>query len=91
MVYSEMPWKPFFRIVGILPLLYPPFVVAAWYILLFGLRGVMSDVVCGQSPLILGFSGLWGVQTIASFSVCIPTDRGRSRLLCYWRWRKPRA
>ena len=29
MVYSEMPWKPFFRMVGILPLLSPPFVVAA--------------------------------------------------------------
>ena len=34
MVYSEMPWKPFFRIVGILPLLSPPFVVAVSYICL---------------------------------------------------------
>jgi iron(III) transport system permease protein len=67
MVYSEMPWKPFFRIVGILPLLSPPFVVAAAYILLFGPRGVITYGVFGQSPLILGFSGLWGVQTIAFF------------------------
>ncbi len=67
MVYSEMPWKSFFRIVGILPLLSPPFVVAASYILLFGPRGVITYGIFGQSPLILGFSGLWGVQTIAFF------------------------
>ena len=67
MVYSEMPWKSFFRMVGILPLLSPPFVVAAAYILLFGPRGVITYGLFGQSPLILGFSGLWGVQTIAFF------------------------
>ncbi len=67
MVYSEMPWKPFFRIVGILPLLSPPFVVAAAYILLFGPRGVITYGLFRQSPLILGFGGLWGVQTIAFF------------------------
>ncbi len=67
MVYSEMPWKPFFRMVGILPLLSPPFVVAASYILLFGPRGVITYGIFGQTPLILGFSGLWGVQTIAFF------------------------
>ena len=42
MVYSEMPGKAFFRMVGILPLLSPPFVVAASYILLFGPRGVIT-------------------------------------------------
>ena len=42
MVYSNMRWKPFFRLVGILPLLSPPFVVAAAYTLLFGARGVIS-------------------------------------------------
>ncbi|MGE5264295.1 MAG: ABC transporter permease [Acidobacteriota bacterium] len=67
MVYSEMPGKAFFRMVGILPLLSPPFVVAASYILLFGPRGVITYGIFGQSPLILGFSGLWGVQTIAFF------------------------
>jgi iron(III) transport system permease protein len=67
MVYSHMPLKPFFRLIGILPLLSPPFVVAASYILLFGPRGVITYGVFGQSPLILGFGGLWGVQTIAFF------------------------
>jgi iron(III) transport system permease protein len=67
LVYSRMPWKPFFRLIGILPLLSPPFVVAASYILLFGPRGIISYRVFGQSPNILGLGGLWGVQTIAYF------------------------
>src|SRR5947209_11211468 len=67
MVYSQMPWKPFFRLVGILPLLSPPFIVAASYILLFGPRGIISYNLFHTSPLILGRNGLWGVQTIAFF------------------------
>src|SRR5438128_1200420 len=67
MVYSEMRWKPFFRLIGILPLLSPPFVVAAAYTLLFGARGVISYGVFGQSPNIYGLNGVWGVQTIAFF------------------------
>src|SRR5437762_3552292 len=67
MVYSHMPWKPFFRILAVLPMLSPPFVVAASYILLFGPRGLITYNVFGQSPNILGLYGLWGVQTIAFF------------------------
>jgi iron(III) transport system permease protein len=67
MVYSNMRWKPFFRLVGILPLLSPPFVVAAAYTLLFGARGIVSYGVFGQSPNIYGLMGVWGVQTIAFF------------------------
>src|SRR5881628_644658 len=67
MVYSNMRWKPFFRLIGILPLLSPPFVVAAAYTLLFGARGVISYGVFGQSPNIYGLNGVWGVQTIAFF------------------------
>src|SRR5438552_16532727 len=67
MVYSHMPWKPFFRIMAVLPMLSPPFVVAASYILLFGPRGLITYNIFGQSPNILGLYGLWGVQTIAFF------------------------
>src|SRR5213593_144017 len=67
MVYSDMRWKPFFRLIGILPLLSPPFVVAASYILLFGPRGIVTYGVFGQSPSVFGLFGVWGVQTIAFF------------------------
>ena len=67
MVYSHMPWKPLFRIVGILPLLSPPFVVAFSYLLLFGPRGIITYGVFGQSPSIFGLFGIWGVQTVAYF------------------------
>ncbi|MCA1644338.1 MAG: iron ABC transporter permease [Chloroflexi bacterium] len=67
MVYSHMPWKPFFRILAVLPMLSPPFVVAASYILLFGPRGLITYNIFGQSPNILGVFGLWGVQTVAFF------------------------
>src|SRR6266571_5322017 len=67
MVYTPMRWKPFFRIVGILPLLSPPFVVAAAYVILFGPRGLITYGVFGQTISVLGLSGIWGVQTIAFF------------------------
>jgi iron(III) transport system permease protein len=67
MAYSRMPWKPYFRMIAILPMLSPPFVVAAAYILLFGPRGLITFGLFGVSPNILGLTGLWGVQTIAFF------------------------
>lgn len=67
MVYSNMPLKGFFRLVAILPLLSPPFVVAASYILLFGPRGIITWGIFGQATNVLGLGGIWGVQTIAFF------------------------
>ena len=67
MVYSQMRWKAFFNLIGILPLLSPPFVVAASYLLLFGNRGIITYGVFGQSPNPYGITGIWGVQTIAFF------------------------
>jgi iron(III) transport system permease protein len=67
MVYTDMPWKPFFRLVGILPLLSPPFVVAAAYVILFGPRGVITYGIFGQTISVFGLGGIWGVQTIAFF------------------------
>src|SRR5713101_3458827 len=67
MVYTPMAWKPFFRLVGILPLLSPPFVVAAAYVILFGPRGLITYGIFGQTISVFGLSGIWGVQTIAFF------------------------
>jgi len=70
--------KPFFRLVGILPLLSPPFVVAAAYTLLFGARGVITYGIFGQSPNIYGLNGVWGVQTIAFFPFAYQLIAGRA-------------
>ena len=67
MIYTNMPWKRFFRVIGILPLLSPPFVVAAAYVILFGPRGLISYGIFGQTLNIFGLGGIWGVQTIAFF------------------------
>src|SRR5207245_11763010 len=67
MVYSNMRWKPFFRLIGILPLLSPPFVVPAAYTLLLGARGVISYGVFEQSPNIYGLHCVWGLQTTVLF------------------------
>lgn len=67
MVYTNMRWKPFFRVIGILPLLSPPFVVAASYVILFGPRGIITYGVFGQTISVFGLGGIWGVQTIAFF------------------------
>src|SRR5437867_2705990 len=67
MVYTDMRWKPLFKVIGILPLLSPPFVVAASYLLLFGPRGMITYGVFGQTISIFGLGGIWGVQTIAFF------------------------
>src|SRR5438045_5135367 len=67
MVYSNMRWKPFFRLIGILPLLSPPFVVAAVYLILFGPRGLITYGLFGQTISIFGLGGTWGVQTLAFF------------------------
>lgn len=67
MVYTDMRWKPFFRVIGILPLLSPPFVVAASYVILFGPRGIITYGVFGQTISVFGLGGIWGVQTIAFF------------------------
>jgi iron(III) transport system permease protein len=67
MTRATMRWKPFFRLIAVLPMLSPPFVVAASYILLFGPRGLVTFGLLHQSPNVLGLYGLWGVQTIAFF------------------------
>src|SRR5207237_164685 len=55
------------NLIGILPRLSPPVVVAASYLLLFGNRGIITYGVFGQSPNPYGITGIWGVQTIAFF------------------------
>jgi len=67
MEYTRIPLRGFFHNIALLPLLSPPFVVAAAYPLLFGRRGVVSYGVFGFEINVYGMYGLWAVQTIAFF------------------------
>jgi len=76
MVYSRMPWKPFFRLIAILPLLSPPFVVAASYILLFGPRGLITYELLGIRGT--NVYGLWSTalaETLTYFPIAYLTLR----------------
>lgn len=65
--YVEVPGSRFFRIIGLLPLMSPPFVTGLAFILLFGRRGLITWTLLGLRPDIYGWKGLWAVQTFAFF------------------------
>jgi iron(III) transport system permease protein len=67
MVYTRLPLRGFFHAIALLPLLSPPFVVAAAYPLLFGRRGIISYGLFDHPLNVYGMRGLWAVQTIAFF------------------------
>ena len=66
-VYTRLPLRGFFHSIALLPLLSPPFVVAAAYPLLFGRRGLVSYELFDHPLNVYGMRGLWAVQTIAFF------------------------
>jgi iron(III) transport system permease protein len=66
-VYGRLPLRGFFHSIALLPLLSPPFVVAAAYPLLFGRRGIISYELLDHPLNVYGRNGLWAVQTIAFF------------------------
>ena len=66
-VYARLPLRGFFHAIALLPLLSPPFVVAAAYPLLFGRRGLISYELLDHPLNVYGRNGLWAVQTIAFF------------------------
>lgn len=65
--YAEVPGSRIFRIIGLLPLMSPPFVTGLAFILLFGRRGLITWTLLGLRPDIYGWKGLWAVQTFAFF------------------------
>lgn len=66
MNYTKMPGKRILDSLAFLPLLSPPFVVALAWILLFGGRGLITQLL-GIRGSIFGWHGLWVVQSIAFF------------------------
>lgn len=70
---EDFPFKGFFRIVSILPLISPPFVAGLALILLFGRRGILTYTLLGQDVSIYGWHGLWLAQTIAYYPIAAMT------------------
>ncbi len=66
---KDMPLARFFHLVGILPLVSPPFVTGLSFILLFGRRGLITHTLLGLRSDLYGWHGLWLAQTIAFFPV----------------------
>lgn len=59
--------KVFLHWVTIIPLLSPPFIIALAWILLFGPRGLVTAKLFKASFNIMGWRGLWLVQSIAFY------------------------
>ena len=68
-VYLKIPHKPLFKVLSILPMISPPFVISLAIILLFGRAGLISYHVFGVRHNVFGFWGLVVTQTLSFFPV----------------------
>ena len=66
---TAVPFKRFFKVVSILPLFSPPFMVAFSYLMMFGKNGLITAHLLGLRVNIFGWHGLWLSETIAFFPV----------------------
>ncbi len=74
---TDIPFKKFFHIIAIIPIISPPFIGALSIIMLFGNNGVISDHLLHlQNIKIYGFRGLLFAQIITFFPVAYITLRG---------------
>ncbi|OPJ56289.1 ABC transporter permease [Alkalithermobacter paradoxus] len=60
---TDLPFRNFFRITSALPLAIPPYVGALTYIIVFGPRGVIRDIL-GRAPF--DIYSFWGVAMVMS-------------------------
>jgi len=67
----DVPGRQIFRMVSLLPLFAPPFMVAFAYILMFGRQGLITKTLLGLDANIFGWHGLWLVQTVAFFPLAM--------------------
>jgi iron(III) transport system permease protein len=68
-IYLKIPHKPFFRVLSILPMISPPFVISLATILLFGRSGLISYNIFRVRNDIYGFWGLALTQVLSFFPV----------------------
>lgn len=72
----DIPLRKIFRIIGMLPLFAPPFMVAFAYVLVFGRQGLITHQLLGLNVNIFGWHGLWLAQTIGMFPLSTVIIRG---------------
>lgn len=80
-VKLDVPFKRFFNLVGILPVISPPFAVAMSTIVLFGRSGLITKRLLGIHYDIYGLDGLILVLAISFFPVAYLTLLGMMRAL----------
>ena len=80
-VKLDVPFKRFFNLIGILPVISPPFAVAMSTIVLFGRSGLITKQLLGIRYDIYGLDGLILVMAISFFPVAYLTLLGMMRAL----------
>ena len=80
-VKLDVPFKRFFNLIGILPVISPPFAVAMSAIVLFGRSGLITKQLLGIRYDIYGLDGLILVMAISFFPVAYMTLLGMMRAL----------
>ena len=73
---TDVPWRRFFRVIAILPLFSPPFMVAFSYMMMFGKNGLLTFHLLGIRTNVFGWHGLWLSQTISFFPVAAVVIEG---------------
>lgn len=81
LVRADIPAKPLFRTVALLPLVSPPFVTGLATILLFGRRGLITHGLLGLTSNPYGWHGLWFAQTLAFFPIAYLSIAGILRAI----------
>ena len=73
---TSVPGRKVFKLISLLPLFSPPFMVAFSYIMMFGKNGLITSGILGLKANIFGWHGLWLAQTIAFFPVAFLVMEG---------------
>jgi len=73
---TNVPGRKIFKLISLLPLFSPPFMVAFSYIMMFGKNGLITAGLLNAKINIFGWHGLWLAQTIAFFPVAFLVMEG---------------
>lgn len=75
--YVKVRLKRLFKVVSVLPVVSPPFVLSLSFILLFGRRGIITRELFGWANAnIYGLKGVLAVQVLTFFPVCYLMIKG---------------